>query len=286
MEINGCIYVEGDIKMNKLEQNMVSLLVDLKKNYNVTGIKAEFEAEGTRLDEAMRLKDVTSSAGLELNIKIGGCEAIKDMLDAISLGAQRIIGPMVETPYALQKFIRAAKLVYGDRLSNIDLLVNIETITAFENFDKMLNVPEIEFLNGIVIGRVDFVGSMGWNRDKINSPELLPYCLELAAKAKANDLSVVVGGGVSVDSIPFFQKFPMGHLDRFETRKVVFQCPGAIHNPEIAFIKAVEFELMWLKNKRNHYSAIAKEDEARIEMMESRYQHSLAKLHTKEAVLS
>ncbi len=270
--------------MNKLELDMVRLLADLKKNYHVTGIKAEFEAEGTRLDEAMRLKDVTASAGLELNIKIGGCEAIKDMLDAISLGAQRIIGPMVETPYALQKFIRAAKLVYGDRLSNIDLLVNIETITAFQNFDKMLEVPEIADLNGIVIGRVDFVGSMGWGRDKINSAELLPYCLELAAKAKAKGLTVVVGGGVSVDSIPFFKQFPAGNLDRFETRKVVFQCPSAINNPEIAFIKAVEFELMWLKNKRDHYSAIAKEDEARIEMMETRYRASLASIETKEAV--
>lgn len=270
--------------MNNLELDMVRLLADLKKNYHVTGIKAEFEAEGTRLDEAMRLKDVTASAGLGLNIKIGGCEAIKDMLDANSLGAQRIIGPMVETPYALQKFVRAAKLVFGDRLHNIDLLVNIETITAFENFDKMLEVPEIADLNGIVIGRVDFVGSMGWGRDKINSPELLPYCLTLAAKAKAKGLSVVVGGGVSVDSIPFFKQFPAGHLDRFETRKVVFSCPEAINNPEIAFIKAVEFELMWLKNKRNHYSAIAKEDQARIEMMETRYQNSLAQIKTKEAV--
>src|SRR3990167_10632654 len=124
---------------------MVHLLTDLKKNYHVTGIKAEFEAEGTRLDEAMRLKDVTASAGLELNIKIGGCEAIKDMLDAISLGAQRIIGPMVETPYALQKFIRAAQLIYGDRLENIELLVNVETVTTWQNFSAMLEVPEIKF---------------------------------------------------------------------------------------------------------------------------------------------
>ena len=272
--------------MNKLELEMVHLLTDLKKNYHVTGIKAEFEAEGTRLDEAMRLKDVTSAAGLELNIKIGGCEAIKDMLDAISLGANRIIAPMVETAYALQKFIRAAKLIYGDNLENVDLLINIETITAFENFDKMLQVSDIEFLSGIVIGRVDFVGSLGWGRDEINSQTLLPYCLELAAKAKKKGLAVVVGGGVSVDSIPFFQQFPADHLERFETRKVVFQCPNAIHNSEIAFIKAVQFELMWLKNKRNHYHAIAKEDEARIEMMESRYQHSLKKLHAKNKVVA
>ncbi len=270
--------------MNKLEQNMVRLLVDLKQNYHVTAIKAEFEAEGTRLDEAMRLKDVTSAAGLGLNIKIGGCEAIKDMLDAISLGAERIIAPMVETPYALQKFIRAAKLVYGERLDDIELLVNVETITTYENFDAMLQVPELSSLNGIVIGRVDFSGSLGWDRSRINTQELLVYCEKLAAKAKSKGLSVVIGGAVSVDAIPFFKQLPAGHLDRFETRKVIFQCPHALQNPEIAFIKAVEFELMWLKNKRNYYSGIAKEDEERIRMMEARYESSLAKLETRKEV--
>lgn len=258
---------------------MVNSLIELKNHYYVTGVKAEFEAEGTRLDEAMRLKDVVSQAGLGLNIKIGGCEAIKDMLDAISLGAERIIGPMIETPYALQKFIRAAKLVYGGRLENIELLVNIETITGYENFSAMLEIPEIEHLNGIVIGRVDFVGSVGLSRDSINSDQILHYCLALAAKAKKADLRVVVGGGVSVDSIPFFKQFPYGHLDRFETRKIIFSCPAAINNPEKAFLKAVEFELMWLKNKRDHYHSIAREDEDRIHLMETRYKKALDKLN-------
>src|SRR5688572_22548736 len=104
--------------MNPQERKMVQLLADLKKNHNVVGVKAEFEAEGTRLDEAMRLKDVSAAAGLGLTIKIGGCEAVKDMLDAISLGAQRIVAPMIETPYALYKFIKAARAVYKNMLDH------------------------------------------------------------------------------------------------------------------------------------------------------------------------
>lgn len=264
--------------MNNLEKQMVALLNDLKANYHVTGIKAEFEAEGTRLEEAMRLKDVTANAGLGLNIKIGGCEAIKDMLDAISLGAQRIIAPMVETPYALQKFIKAAQIVYRENMEHVDLLINIETETAYNNFAEMLKVPEIKYLNGIVIGRVDMVGSLGLKRDEINSKRILDMSMKLAAQAKDKGLSVVVGGGVSVDAIQFFKAFPKDHLDRFETRKVIFNCPNAINNPEDAFIKAVQFELMWLNNKRDYYSAIAREDEDRIIMMENRYKASLAKV--------
>lgn len=268
--------------MNKLESQMTELLLDLKQNYHVSGIKAEFEAEGTRMEEAMRLKDVTSSVpGLGLNIKIGGCEAIKDMFDAISLGAQRIIAPMVETPYALQKFIRAAQMVYGDDLSQVEILVNIETYAAYQCFSDMLKIPEISYLNGIVIGRVDMVGSMGIGRAQVNSQKVLDLSLDLAKRAKDQGLKVVVGGGVSVDAIPFFKAFPAGHLDRFETRKIIFSCPDAIQNPEIAFIKAVQFEIMWLKNKRNYYSVIAREDEERIQMMQERYHVSLQKIqHT------
>lgn len=265
--------------MNKLELEMCELLLDLKQNHHVGGIKAEFEAEGTRMEEAMRLKDVTSSiSGLGLNIKIGGCEAIKDMFDAISLGAQRIIAPMVETPYALQKFIRAAQMVYGENLSQVELLVNIETYAAYQCFDAMLAIPEISALNGIVIGRVDMVGSMGLGRQEVNSGKILELAMDLAKKAKDRNLKVVVGGGVSVDSIPFFQAFPKGHLDRFETRKIIFNCPEAIQNSEMAFIKAVQFEIMWLKNKRNYYSVIAREDEERIDMMQERYKLSLQKI--------
>ena len=65
--------------MNNLEKRMVEALKDLKENHHVTGVKAEFEAEGTRMEEALRLKDVVSKAGLDLTVKVGGCEALLDM---------------------------------------------------------------------------------------------------------------------------------------------------------------------------------------------------------------
>jgi hypothetical protein len=83
-----------------------------------------------------------------------------------------------------------------------------------------------------------------------------------------------------VHSLPFFLRFPAGHIDRFETRKVVFNCPGALKNSEEAFLKAVEFEISWLRNKKNHYGLIHREDDARLVMMEERYQKSIAALHS------
>jgi hypothetical protein len=262
--------------MNALENRMVGILSELKDKYHVIGIKAEFEAEGTRLEEGQRLKDVTGKAGLPLNIKIGGCEAIKDMYDAINLGSERIIAPMVESAYALKKFLAAVNQVYPkDLRKNVEFLINLETITACRNFEEMLRLPEADQLDGIVIGRVDLTGSMGLTRDHVNSGDILVQSLQMAALAKGHDMDVVVGGGVSVSSLPFFRAFPAGHLDRFETRKVIFGCPAALSNPEEAFLKAVEFELLWLKNKKQYYGQIYSEDDARIQMLERRYQDAV-----------
>ena len=98
--------------MNDLEKKMVNILSDLRENHHVIGIKAEFEAEGTRLEEALRLKEIVTKAGLELTIKIGGCEAIKDMFDAKVIGVGTIVAPMIETAYAMKKFVNAARFVF------------------------------------------------------------------------------------------------------------------------------------------------------------------------------
>ncbi len=261
--------------MNLIEKQIVSVLRELKEKHAVTGVKMEFEAEGTRLEEAMRLKDVSTRAGLEMTLKIGGCEAFTDMYEAANLGVQHLVAPMIETPYALRKYHGAIIKAYDEEdQADMDFLFNLETVTACENFARMLELPEMEIMDGIVLGRVDLTGSLGMGRDKVNSEQIFEICVDMAAKAKACGKTVVIGGSVSVNSLPFFKKFPSGHIDRFETRKVVFKCPEALQNTEKSFIKALEFELLWLKNKRNYYGRISREDEARLVMMEARYREA------------
>jgi hypothetical protein len=266
--------------MNLTEKKMVGLLTELREKHSVTGVKLEFEAEGTRIEEAMRLKEISLRAGVDMTVKVGGCEAIKDMFDAGSLGTDHLVGPMVETPYALKKYLQAVKLAFNEeQRQHMEFFINLETFTACQNFDAMLAMPEAAELDGIVLGRVDLTGSMNLDRNAVNSEEILDICLSMASKAKAKGKKVVVGGAVSVHSLPFFRDFPKGHIDRFETRKVVFSCPGALENKEAAFIKAVEFEIEWLKNKKSHYGAIHREDDARLVMMEERYHKSIEAMH-------
>lgn len=259
--------------MNELERKMVHQLQDLRENHHVIGVKAEFEAEGTRLEEAIRLKEVISAAGLGLTMKVGGCEALRDMYEARVIGVDRVVGPMVESPWALHKYVQAVKMAFpAEERDQVQFCVNIETVTGVASFREMLALPDVDELDGIVLGRVDMSGSMGLTREDINSEAVYRVAEELFALAKTHDLECALGGGVSADSLAFMRRLPEGHLDRYETRKVVFGCPGALGDDAGAgILKAVGFELMWLKNKRDFYGCIFEEDHARIEMLQSRY---------------
>ena len=258
--------------MNVLENEMIQVLKELKERYGVFEIKAEFEAEGSRMEEMMRLKDVTSSVGLPVILKIGGVEAITDIYNGLALGVKGIIAPMGETAYALSKFINVIKtMVPEDNAEDIEFSFNLETITGYENFSQMLVLPNLSVLKGVTIGRVDLTGSMGLGRAAINSSEeIFNICHDIFKKAKEHDLKTGLGGGISKEAIPVVKRFVEMHLlDKFETRKVVF--PGiSVKYGEEAILKAVEFELLWLKSKRRFYSRIRSEDESRISMIESR----------------
>lgn len=264
--------------MNLIERKMVDALVDLRENHHVIGIKAEFEAEGTRMEEALRLKEVSMKAGLGITLKIGGCEAIKDMYESRVIGVERIVAPMIESPYALKKFLQATKLVFPeDEKVDLKFAVNIETMDGVNAFARMLALPELGALHGIVMGRVDLTGSLGSFRDDINSPQVLEITREVFIQAKTKNLECAVGGGVSAHSLPFFRE--LGELiDRYETRKVIFSCPEAVGSKAgDGILKAVGFELLWLKNKRDYYGLIFKEDAERIVMLEDRYKDMIEK---------
>jgi hypothetical protein len=253
---------------------MCELLRIGREQHGVVATKAEFEAEGTRTDELLRLLEIAHRAGVSIALKVGGCEAIRDLLEAKQFGVRYIIAPMVETPYALGKYIEAKNKVFSSEDSEeVDFLFNLETITAYNHLEQMVAIASGQpGCNGLVFGRVDFAGSLGLGRNGIESDEVTSRAEHVAAACRVAGLDFVLGGAVSIDALNNLKRFNNVHLTRFETRKVVFQA-DAISRPglESALKDAVHFELLWLLNKRDYYGFIHKEDETRIEMLESRW---------------
>ena len=205
--------------MNSTEKKMLEILKELRDEHNVLAVKAEFEAEGSRTDELVKLNEIVFRADMKMFIKIGGCEAVRDLDQCRLLGASGIMAPMIETPFAMKKFVGAAKKVYGDEINDIEWIINAETVTCFENFDEILSVSK-DFLNTVVIGRKDLSASIDYQNSNVNSKEVLEMTTKFAEKSKNSNLVVGMGGGISVDSISFIQKME-GLIDKFETRKIV-----------------------------------------------------------------
>ncbi len=256
--------------MNLNESKMLDLLKRGKDQFGVVAVKAEFEAEGTRPDEFLRLLEMTHRADLKVALKIGGCEAISDLLASKLYGVNYIIAPMVETPYALSKFIDAKEKTHGDDGRSTEFLFNLETDTTLQHLDEIVPIARGN-VDGIVFGRVDFTLSRKMPRGAINERSITDAVVKVAHACADADLDLVVGGSVSLDAIPALREIEAVRLDRFETRKIVFDGAAVTGKSiENGIANAVEFELLWLKNKRDYYRSIAVEDETRIEMMEVR----------------
>ena len=85
--------------------NLINKLKILK-NFGVVAIKQSLEDEGASFEDLTFMRKLTKKLDLKLNVKIGGCEAKNDIFFCHSIFANGIVAPMVESEYALKKFIQ------------------------------------------------------------------------------------------------------------------------------------------------------------------------------------
>lgn len=265
--------------MNRYEKLMLGCLQELKDEYGAISVRAEFETEGTKIEEVLRLKEVTSRAGLGLTVKIGGCESLRDLIEAKIVGVQSLAAPMIESPFAMKKYVQAVNKIYAaDELEELEILINLETKTAMQRLDQILAVDEMKNVKSVIFERVDLCYSYGLSADAVNSKQICDIVRNAIVKAKEKNIRTTIGGGVSADSFEFFRSLPKNSLDRVETRKVTFDYNKMMSgNPEKAILAALAFELFYLKNKMSFFKMINVADQYRLDVLEERYWHQINK---------
>jgi hypothetical protein len=256
---------------------MDQLLILLKKlkDNGCSGIKISFEDEGAQYNEIATMRYLTAKTGLELSIKIGGCEAKRDIVDCIQLSCDTIVAPMIESGFALYKFTKSLESCACKTKRSF----NLETIDGFSRIDDIMS--RCQSMNSITFGRVDYVSSMNRARDYIDSPDIynIIYSTFLKAKSHNPPLLCNMGGAVSLKSKDFIRNLIEAQLlDYFETRYIIFKTDRInMENYEDILHLANLFEIEWLRFIRDRYSLYAGKDVSRIDMIEQRMNNSNVK---------
>lgn len=247
---------------------MTELIHDLKvlkHSHGVVGIKQSFEDEGVILDDVITMRRITELAGLELYIKIGGCEAKSDIQFCERIGVDVIIAPMIETEFAMQKYMEATQD------SKMRLYFVCETKTSHNNIEKII-LASNNRLSGIVIGRSDYCKSFKLSKMDVNSN---PVQMEITNLLKRIDallpfISTTMGGNISVESIPFIIALEEKKLlNKIETRNVVIDLSKtSVIRDSIQ--ESLNFEIKWLKYKAQNYLENGNSYLERADLLEKR----------------
>lgn len=215
------------------------------KKIGAVAVKQSLEDEGANFSDLVLMRKLTKKANLNLNVKIGGCEAINDIIFCVSLKVDGIVSPMVESEYGLKKFIQSIPKNYKKKL-----YVNLESKNSFNNFDKIIKSKYFSKLSGVVIGRSDLVGSFNLNKDKVDSPYFYNLLKRNIKKIK-NSKIIKVGGSVTPKSKKFMDSlFKSKLINSTETRNIEFKINKySLTNFNLILKKIFEFEIEWLKYK-------------------------------------
>lgn len=256
------------MKIEKLFVNQISDL-SIKK---LVSVKTSFEDEGADFNEVLFLKTFCDRSNIPLYLKISGAEAIRDIKDANKMQVQKLVAPMIESKFALEKFIQSCEKFYT--VTDGKLGINVESKTTYDNIDDMFSSKYIGRLSSITVGRGDLVQSYEMNRynGSVDSDEIFEKCVKVFTLARKHRLTCYLGGSMTKTSEPFVRNLiDRGLLDYFETRNVIYH-KDSLNEYSFAELMdgAMKFELKYLTEKRDYYNALFKQDLTRIEKLTSK----------------
>lgn len=255
--------------MYGMEQDLYAQLVRLKDRFGIEFVKAEFEAEGASFRDVVRLRRLTAQAGVGLILKIGGCESVRDLRDAVELGADGLVAPMIESPFALSKFWEACNKVFrtGRRPR---LAFNVETKTCVDNLAAILDYAAGK-MDGFTLGRTDLAASYFDPFVTPDSEFLLAEIERITLTARSRGWEVWMGGSLSQKSAAVLASRPIlrAQISRLETRKVVIPSSAVFESPEVV-AEALKLEELYLLSRQEILEDSLMEDRQRLKVLTAR----------------
>jgi len=235
-----------------MTEKLLKLLENGRKSQTIVGLKTSFEDEGVTINDLIELRIITSKCDLPLYVKIGGCEAKTDIMNCKNYLVDGIVCPMIESDFALEKFIRSCKeLGYVGKL-----FANLETKTSFENMEMIINSPSSKDIHGYTVGRSDFVASYGLSKKSVNDDSMLKKVKVMLEKIKKIELPATMGGNLTSESEKFIREmFELNLLQKIETRNIIMRLSNENLDKVSELInEALYIETLILENRKNRTS--------------------------------
>lgn len=250
-------------------------LENLMRSHDLIAIKAEFEAEGSTLDELCSLSHLCSLFNSSLTVKVGGPSAQRDFYEACELGAKLILVPMIESARSLKRSLSIFNNcvhTFPKNFQHPRLAINIESKSAYLSLDSIVKVVEESDipLSCVVIGRSDL--SSSFNIKSVDDSFITDVSAHILSKFLPLGIDVTIGGSVTSASYD-----PLSYLadlgaQAFETRKCTLSVSQLSNN--VVFNSAVnqslEFERSWLSFKNSIFDSHISFDRKRIQSLTSR----------------
>lgn len=231
-------------------------------------LKAGTEWEDMDFTEIAFLNNLVSGK-IPLMVKVGGVEARTDIRNLKQMGVGALLGPLIESEYALAKFIATVNEIFADGGKKPVIAINIETINAVSQIDDIINSAVFAHIDSVVIGRLDLSRSMG--RPDVDDEAVFEITQKIAAKLHPKKIPVSIGGFVNPQSAAVIKE--NFKVDWINTIHTVFDLKRA---PDIsqAIVQAVKFEIELYEAFKTICPSRAPFYEDRIEMSRKKIERS------------
>lgn len=245
-------------------EHLTQKLEELKSSYGLISLKAGTEWEDMDYSEVEHLHNL-GQGELPILVKIGGPEAKTDLRCLRDIGVNGILGPMIESEYALEKFVDTTQQVYQNSTTDPLLAINIETIQGYRQLDSLMTNPAFKMIDTVVIGRLDL--SLSMKSNDVDHPDVSKVTNDLATRVRHAGKNVSVGGFVNPSSVAALLETGVNQVNTIHN---LFDLEK-IGDAAVALWKAIEFEIAY-------YESLISVNPSRADFYQQRIEVSQSKL--------